>query len=385
MRHSTLASIVMVILLTMACEETEPTPVATSATPASTVAPTGNITSATTSTSPLTPFTNVAPTALKSGYRLWNDRPGVVVFDYDRDGDLDFYITAEAGHPNWLYMNEGDGTFTNVARKSRVEATESNSTGAVACDIDNDGYQDLYVGAWGNRGDLLDFRSPGEGQGNRDTLFLNHGDGTFSDITDRAFGDAANVRSATSIACADVDGDGWLDIYVGNLADTDFRTFDSPSHPGHYNALYRNNGDLNGDVYVDLIGTNSSGEKFSGDVVISAPGPVFVWLNGGGRNHWITLRLKGRMAVDGTGSNADGIGARVYVQTASEGKSERWIQVQEVHAGSSYLSTDSIDLEFGLGTANLVEEITIFWPSGRRQTLNNLPADQVIVVTEPEA
>ena len=655
----------------------------------------------------VTPFSNVASKALKDGFQIWNDRPGVVVFDYDRDGDLDFYTTAQSGHSNWLYRNEGDGTFTNVSQDAGVDAVESNSTGAVACDINNDGYQDLYVGAWGNPDDDLDFRSPSEGQGNEDHLFLNNGDGTFQDITASAFGDAVNLRSATSVACADVDGDGWVDIFVGNLADDDFRAFDSPSHPGHYNVLYRNNsnltftemaeragvrgsqiimrdsdgkpvlfedpqtgekyegydptimdelgnlvgeptgqthavlffdhdgdgdldlwiandgdrlhvyrndssvgsirftsvdaaikadqvgnwmgfatgdydgdgdldvfvtnmgyhpllrkppervtgsceynqqfawgtcshsllrndgtrhvpelgkvgqfsnvvsatevtpsplmppdsldtskihpqhqvpsglaaydfgfgatffdydndgvqdlywlgstvargeapggqaypgagrmlrgigsgsfeditvraqlldimgavyshlfdsefplearrisgkyhengkglahGDINSDGYVDLIGTNSSGAKFFGDDIELAPGPVFVWINGGGANNWITLRLKGRMAIDGTGSNADAIGARVFLRVEGEGNREPIAQVQEVRAGSSYLSMDSIDLEFGLGTALAVEEITIHWPSGRRQTLRNVSANQVLTVTEPEA
>ena len=68
--------------------------------------------------------------------------------------------------------------------------------------------------------------------------------GTFTDITDSAFGDDVNLRSASSIACADVDGDGWLDIYVGNLITEDSFSFDQASHPGHYNVLYLNNGDL---------------------------------------------------------------------------------------------------------------------------------------------
>ena len=666
--------------------------------------------------SSITPFTNVAATALKDGHQLWNDRPGVVVFDYDRDGDLDIYLTSEGGHANLLYRNEGDGpglklhsplslTFANVAREAGVMAVGSFSTGAVACDLDNDGFQDLYVGAWGSRTDGLDFRSPSEGQGNRDSLFRNNGDGTFRDITDMAFGVAVNARSATSIACADVDGDGWLDIYVGNVGADDFRTFDSASHPGHYNMLYRNlgdltfaeiaqeagvrgpqismrdpegrpimfedpetgerfegydpattdrlgnrvgeptgqthaalffdydddgdpdlwlandgdrlhlfrndsmpgrvrftpvaremgidkvgswmgfavgdqdgdgdldvfvtnigyhpllrpppqkpsgacpyhhrfawgtcghallrndgtrdvagvgkigvfpdmgpstnvkpspllppdaldparihplyetptgleaydfgfgvtffdydndgaqdlywlgstiargeavggdafpgvgrmlrgdgrgafedvtvrarlldiervkydepftvgqslearriggrfhengkglaHGDLDGDGYVDLIGSNSSGPKLFGDDVMDVPGPVFVWRNGSGNNHWIALRLRGRMAIDGTGSNADGIGARVYLTANAPGDAGSLVQVQEVRAGSSYLSMDSIDLEFGLGVATLVDEITILWPSGRRQTLTDVAVDQVLVVEEP--
>ena len=113
-------------------------------------------------------------------------------------------------------------------------------------------------------------------------------------------------------------------------------------------------------------------------------GPIFLWLNGGGENHWITLRLTGRMAIDGTGSNADGIGARVYVKTTLGSETEPRIQVQEVRAGSSYLSMDSVDLEFGVGAAQVVEEITILWPSGRRQVLNDILVDQVIGITEPK-
>jgi hypothetical protein len=90
----------------------------------------------------------------------------------------------------------------------------------------------------------LGFRSPSAYQGNKDLLFYNNGDGTFQEITDKAFGEEINIRSATTIACADVDNDGWLDIYVGNLADDDFRDFETANHPGHYNLLYRNNGDL---------------------------------------------------------------------------------------------------------------------------------------------
>ncbi len=651
----------------------------------------------------VTPFTNAAldSKVLKQGYQVWNDRPGVAVFDYDRDGDLDFYVTSEMGHANWLYRNDGDGTFTNAAAQAGVAATGSNSTGAAACDVDNDGFQDLYVGAWGVLFDGLDFRSPAKAAANKDRLFLNDGAGGFRDITDSAFGDDVNLRSATSIACADVDGDGWLDIYVANLLDNDFRIMDRADHPGHYNALYYNNGDLtftemslqaglrgpqilmrtpdgapilfvdpltgesyegydpartdklgnrvgdptgqthaslffdydedgdpdlwvandgdrlhlfrndsspgsvrftpvaaamgidsvgswmgfalgdydgdgdldvfvtnigfhpllrppvetprgvceyhmrfdwgtcshfllrndgtkrvpvvglvgdfeevarltsvapspfapppsldpanidpdfappeglaaydfgfgatffdydndgrqdlywlgstiarggapggeiypaagrmlrgdgqggfeditvrarlldvaganyvkglkigpehhengkglahgdlNGDGYVDLIGTNSSGpgvpDPFSDTPTPElTPGPLFVWLNGGGENHWITLRLKGRMAIDGTGSNADAVGARVYVKTQVAGTAAPRVQVQEVIAGSSYLSMSSGDLEFGVGSATVADEVVIIWPSGRIQEIRNVPVDQATTITEP--
>ena len=203
---------------------------------------------------PVTPFTNVAPTALHPDFEVWNDRPGVAVFDFDRDGDLDFYVTSQGGRANRLYRNEGNGRFNDVAAFANVEAAADHSTGVAACDFDNDGFQDLYVGARGDPLDGLDFRSPSEGQGNVDRLFRNNGDGTFADVTVAAFGDYVNLRSASSVACADVDLDGWLDIYVGNLAAQDFRTLDSPSHPGHQNVLYLNKHDGTFEEIADSAG-----------------------------------------------------------------------------------------------------------------------------------
>ena len=89
------------------------------------------------------------------------------------------------------------------------------------------------------------------------------------------------------------------------------------------------------------------------------------------------------MAIDGTGSNADGVGARVYVKTRVEGAADPHVQVQEVIAGSSYISMSSTDLEFGLGSAATVDEIVITWPSGRTQTLTDVPANQLTTITEP--
>ena len=142
-------------------------------------------------------------------------------------------------------------------------------------------------------------------------------------------------------------------------------------------------GDVNGDGYVDLIATNSSG-AVSGDSpwVEEAQGPFFVWINGGGENNWLTLRLVGRTALGESGSNADAIGARVYVVTRPS-SGEPLVQVQEVRAGSSYLSMDSVDLEFGLGSAESVDEIVVFWPSGREQRLSGVVANQVLEIVEP--
>jgi hypothetical protein len=89
------------------------------------------------------------------------------------------------------------------------------------------------------------------------------------------------------------------------------------------------------------------------------------------------------MTIDGTGSNADGIGARVYLRDSEWSTNADGIQVQEVLGGSSYMSMDSLDLEFGLGRVTDIDEITVIWPSGRIQTLTDVPADRVLQITEP--
>ena len=180
---------------------------------------------------PLTPF---VPLAL--------DAPGavaVVVFDYDRDGDNDVFVVAQAGHAPGLLRNDGDGVFADVAAAAGVAEGSPGSTVA-ACDLNNDGYRELYVGVASDTG--------------TDRLFLNNRDGTFSDITEAAFGSAANPRAASSVACADVDGDGWLDVYVGNVPEQPGPVAGGASLPGLYNALYLNNGDLTFDEVAEAAG-----------------------------------------------------------------------------------------------------------------------------------
>ena len=97
-----------------------------------------------------------------------------------------------------------------------------------------------------------------------------------------------------------------------------------------------------------------------------------------GDYHWITLRLRGRMAIDGTGSDADGVGARVSLTATSPGGASA-TQVAEVRESMS-----GSGLDFGLGKAERVDSITVLWPSGVRQVLQDLESDQVITIEEPE-
>ena len=120
----------------------------------------------------VTPFTALELPQEDGPVQIWGQRPGIAVFDYDRDGDLDFYTTADQDHSNVLYQNDGQGNFEDVAEEAGVEANQWNSTGVVACDFNNDGYQDLYVGSQGAIGDRLDFRSPPHQQGEQGLVVL---------------------------------------------------------------------------------------------------------------------------------------------------------------------------------------------------------------------
>ncbi len=166
--------------------------------------------------------------------------PGVAIFDYDRDGDLDIYVTNGPGAPNSLFSNQlretGHLTFQDVALQAGVEATDQDSTGVCFGDIDNDGDHDLMVlgGIDSNR------------------LFENQGGGIFNDITVQA-GVDGGVHSTSSCAMGDIDNDGLLDIAVANTH-TDWNNVLALVVPfafNEHNQLYRNQG---GNTFSEVAG-----------------------------------------------------------------------------------------------------------------------------------
>ena len=216
---------------------------------------------------PVMPFTNITRDAFGDNAFVNNWHPGSAFFDFDRDGDMDIYVTQansdsefpEApGGPNLLFRNDGYNVFTEVSEELGADLALANSTAVAACDFDNDGFQDLYVAGYGLIGDELDYRSAvGDAaltNAIKDRLLRNVNGERFEEITDSAFGDAVNVQSAITIACGDANNDGWIDVFVGNRLDQDFIRFDDPRHHGHYNRLYINNGDLTFDDVTESAG-----------------------------------------------------------------------------------------------------------------------------------
>jgi hypothetical protein len=153
---------------------------------------------------PLIPFATFAGIAPSTPQKDHGD-PGVAIFDYDNDGYLDIYVTNGPGTPNSLFHNllgkTGTLQFEDVGVQAGVAATEQDSTGVCVGDIDNDGWADLLVVGV---------------NGSHNHLFHNNGDGTFSDITASAGDIAGTGRNSSSCTMGDFDGDGLLDIYVGN-------------------------------------------------------------------------------------------------------------------------------------------------------------------------
>jgi hypothetical protein len=104
-------------------------------------------------------------------------------------------------------------------------------------------------------------------------------------------------------------------------------------------------------------------------------------MNSGGDNHWVSFSLRGRMAIDGTGSNADAIGAKIAVSYKSA-SGETIVQTNEVLGSSSFLSMSSLDAHFGVATAESVD-VTVEWPSGRTTVLNGVDVNQIQELIEP--
>jgi hypothetical protein len=429
---------------------------------------------------------------------------GVAVADYDGDGFEDLYLTALG--PNHLFHNNGDGTFTDVTRKAGVGDPHF-STSAAWFDYDRDGKLDLFVCnycQWTPETNQLcpdsfgrkHMCAPTFYKGVPSTLYHNNGDGTFTDVTQKA-GLNEKVGKALGIAVWDYNGDGWLDfavardkepnslyrsnrdgtftdvavelgiaysmngtarsgmgidtadvtnsgreaILIGNL-DSEGHALFTPDETGHYTDTADTTGllapslpystfaalfvDYDGDGLKDcftanghvderinlsggkvtfkenlLAFHNQGGGKFApvGDRL----GPIFqdkrLWRglaagdfdndgdpdllatacdgrpallrnDGGNKNAWLQVK------AIAAGRNRDGIGTKVTV-TAGGVHQTGWTR-----SGSSFCSQSELTAFFGLGKAPQADSVELLFPSGARQVLQGVKANQLIVVQE---
>jgi hypothetical protein len=381
--------------------------------------------------------------------------------DYDRDGYLDLYVCGYVKYKqlnkqpivargnnaepaginplsfppqrNLLYHNNRNGTFTEVAIPAGVANFTGKSLSASWCDLNNDGWPDLYV--------ANDVGS--------NALFLNKGDGTFIDVSYAAH--VADYRSSMGLAIGDWDNDGDMDLFVTHwLAEenafyanklntmskksnggpplmfedkaekfglgqvslddvawgTSFFDYDNDTrldllvvngstnqqedNPKYLvpmkNRLFWNQGNVKGFAEVTTV----SGEALSyenvgrgaafGDYDNDGDVDVFIVNNGGegvllrndggNKNNWLELKLVG------TKSNRSAIGARIKIVSGKVS------QIREVNNQSSYLSQNSLTQHFGLAKFKKADTLNIRWPSGLNQQFLNIPVNERIEITE---
>ncbi len=289
--------------------------------------------------------------------------------DFDGDGRLDIFVTNDTV-PNFLLHNNGDGTFADRALLSGVSVTDSgrpiSSMGVDAQDYDNDGWPDIHVTALA---------------GETFPLFRNDQRGGFVETTQSSGLARLTVKaSGWCTIVADMDNDGWKDIFTANSHVND--------RIGDFQAIAFKQGNMlvlndgaghfrDATVSSGLSGTVGAHRgcgvaDFDGDgrldlVVLTLGAPAELWANESAPDRgWLIVKLRG------TKSNRDGIGARVILGN----------QVRTMTTAMGYASSSHAGLHFGVGKATEVERLEIQWPSGTRQTLEHVKANQIMEVVE---
>lgn len=374
-----------------------------------------------------------------------------VWFDFNNDGKLDLFISSFVYYdrslnvlctddsnrpyyciprhykprPSYLFRNEGEGAFTDISKQSGIADFPGKSFGAVATDVNNDGWMDLFVA----NDTMPNF------------LFINKGGRKFEEAglaAGVAYSETGKPRSGMGVDATDYDGDGWQDLFVANIDQEFFSLYhnqkdltftDEPGEIAPATQLlsgwglkffdYDNDGDqdlllVNGhpDDFVEMrnsrvkykepllmfentgrVFKNASrisgavfSKVFSGrgmtigdfdndgdvDVVTSNNGdaPLLLRNEGGNRNNWLGLHLVG------TKSNPSAIGAIISWQTGGIKRSRLKT------GGGSYLSSHDPREILGVGSATKIDSIEIRWPSGKVDTLTNLPLNSYVKVLE---
>lgn len=338
--------------------------------------------------------------------------------DYNKDGFLDVFIVSRLFDSdtkfNTLYKNNGDGTFTDVSIEANLIQENSLSFCSAWIDYDKDGWQDIYIS-----NDKIQ---------NKNILYHNNQDGTFTNVAEAAGADLAIDAMSTTIG--DYNKDGWLDIYVANTQqgnaflrnngdgtftdvapnngtlfesfawssvfldadhDKDLDVYVSASvnnpdsgllsaayYENNSNGLYAIPGDAGFEEDVSISYSNAIGDvnndgKYDIAVLNCLPDDVFLWKNESENdNNWIKIKL------EGTESNRQGIGSLIELSYNDEK------QYNYTLCGEGYLGQNSSYEFFGIGDDTAIDFITVYWLSGIVDVVTNPEINTTLTVIEGE-
>ena len=304
---------------------------------------------------------------------------GVTLLDYNRDGLIDLAVANDT-ELNFLYRNNGDGTFTDEAVVMGVAFSETGkargSMGIDAADVDNNGSIAIAIGNFSNEKTAFFYGKPG--------------DIYFTDRTDNVQIGNVSYRLLTfGLLFFDCDLDGALDLFcVNGHIEPDVLRYQQHTPYAQLPALFRNRRDGTFQDITKHAGFTRTGVGRGcayGDYDNDGDLDLLVQNNGATQDYgkvWLLRNDSGpaanylRVRTIGTRSNRDGIGAKIRVKSGSS------VQQRMVRTGSSYCSQSEMILTFGLGNSKTVENLEIQWPSGAIDRYGELKANQLIEVIE---
>ena len=294
---------------------------------------------------------------------------GVICSDFDEDGFVDIFV-ANDSTPNFLYHNNGDGTFKEIAFTSGTAVNESGSEqgsmGVTLGDYDHDGKLDLFITNFDDEYNIL---------------YHNDGHNSFTDVSFKSkVAEVSLPYVGWGTKFFDYDNDGWVDLFV-----TNGHVYPQRGHYRQREFLHHNNQDGTFSEVASQTGSALMEERVGrgaafgdidndGDVDVVVNdldgSPQLLRNDGGNTNNSILVR------TIGVKSNRDGIGARVKIVSGD------LTQIDEVRSGESYLSQNDLRLHFGLQKRTKVDLVEVRWPSGAIDRIANVGANKILTIKE---